>query len=634
MTHRAILPFVLAAALPLAGELACSSGSPAGGGTSGTGGSLTNTGGSSGMTGGSATGGSDTSGSGGTSATGGSTAGAGGRLGTGGGVVVSSGGSRGAAGAAGSPSGAGGSAGAGGRIGTGGGAGTANGGGGGSPTSADCSSTGAVITFPGLPGAVKSPLYTVTANGTSQFVEKLTKFSAEMQVHYAYFGVATGCTATIAVTVGESFSSYTVSPKSRKITATKSGNTVTFSSGPNYLILQFDAKELLFILIDDQEASPPKLGDANVKNIADYTVDNTGATLVTAKVQSAINAASGAAQNVLYFPPGRYKVGELSLKSDMTLYLAGGAMLDGSTSTSDYAATGAPAVESTSHGLIHMNNVTNTKVLGRGVIDAEGTTITKGSNDTPSFKINAVRVDQSSKVTIDGVLVRDPVFWNTLVYKSDQVTIQNYKVINRRPTTTTYNQTDGIDFDASTNGTIYNVFVYSGDDNLSPKTEQEGGIDTKNIVYQKAVLYSNSGACKVGTKTFGATMDGIVFKDIDIVKAGRAMVIDANDTAVIQNTKFENIRIEAADTNLIDLEEDAAPTWRTAPNTSIAKDTSFTNVSADVKKLINIHGKSSAVTINGVHFSGFTVQGNPVTSQTDGDASWSINQYVSNITFQ
>ena len=631
MTYRAIVAFVVAAAVPLAAGLGCSSGTPMGNGlsgTGGTGGASTGTGGSSGMTGGSASGGSNPTGAGGTPGTGG----AGGRLGPGGTAGAVSSGGR-AGGTAGSAAGTGGGA-TGGRAG-GGGTGTANGGVGGGPSSsADCSSAGAIITFPPVPSAPKSPLYTVTANGTSQFVEKLTKFSAEMQVHYAYFGVATGCTATVAVTLSESFSSYTVSPKSRNISATKSGNTITFSSGPNYLILQFDSKELLFILIDDQEASPPQLGDANVKNIADYTVDNTGATLVTSKVQSAINAASGAAQNVLYFPPGRYKVGELSLKSNMTMYLAGGAMLDGSTNTSDYAATGTPPVESTSHGLIHMYNVTNTKLLGRGVIDAEGTAITGGSNDTPSFKINAVRIDQSSKVLIDGVLVRDPVFWNTLIYKSDQITIQNYKVINRRPTTTTYNQTDGIDFDASTNGTVFNAFVYSGDDNLSPKTEQEGGIDTKNIVYQKAVLYSNSGACKVGTKTFGTTMDGIVFKDIDIVKAGRALVIDANDTAVIQNTKFENIRIEAADSHLIDLEEDAAPTWRTAPNTSVAKDTYFTNVSADVKKSINIHGKSSTVTINGVHFSGFTVQGKPVTSQTDADASWSVNQYVSNITFQ
>ena len=48
------------------------------------------------------------------------------------------------------------------------------------------------------------------------------------------------------------------------------------------------------------------------------------------------------------------------------MYLAAGAMLDGSTSTADYSVTGGPAVESTTHGLIHLDNVNNTKILGRG----------------------------------------------------------------------------------------------------------------------------------------------------------------------------------------------------------------------------------------------------------------------------
>jgi hypothetical protein len=603
-------------------------GSTATGGTTGTGGSVTGTGGTTTGTGGSATGGAGGGHTGGTTGTGGSITGTGGASTGGVGGAHATGGAAGSNSAGGSGGGLGGMAG--GRAG-GGGSVVATGGAGG--TSVSCSSADAVITYPTLPGATKSSLYTVTANGASQFVEKLTKFSPEMQVHYANFGVATGCTATVAVTLSSSFSSYTLSPKSRNIAVTKSGNTLTFTSGPNYLILQVASQELLFILIDAQESNPPKLGDANVKNLADYTVDNTGATVVTSKIQSAITAASGATQNILYVPPGKYKVGELSMKSNMTMYLAAGAILDGSTSTSDYAAAG-PAVEDTTHGVVHFNNVTSSNLLGRGVIDGEGTAIVKGSNDTPAFKINVLRVDKSSKVLIDGITVRDPVFWNTLVYTSDQVNIQNYKVINRRPTSTTYNQTDGIDYDASTNCTISNTFVYSGDDNLSPKTEQEGGIDTKNIVYQNAVLYSNSGACKIGTKTFGSTMDGIVFKDIDVVKAGRAMVIDANDTAVIQNAIFQNIRVEAADSNLIDIEEDRAPTWRTAPNTSTVKNLSFTNVTSDVKQLINIHGLNSTVNVNGVHFTGLTVQGKAVTSQTDTDASWNINQYVSNITFQ
>ena len=162
-------------------------------------------------------------------------------------------------------------------------------------------------------------------------------------------------------------------------------------------------------------------------------------------------------------------------------------------------------------------------------------------------------------------------------------------------------------------------------------------MNSSNITYQKSVIYSNSGGCKIGTKTFGTTsnptMTGIVFNDIDVVKAGRGLVIDANDTALISGTQFENIRIEAADSQIIDIEEDQAPTWRVAPNTSIAKDTYFTNVSA-VNKSIQLHGKSSTVNVNGVHFMSFTVNGKAVTSQTDTDATWDINQYVSTITFQ
>lgn len=131
----------------------------------------------------------------------------------------------------------------------------------------------------------------------------------------------------------------------------------------------------------------------------------------------------------------------------------------------------------------------------------------------------------------------------------------------------------------------------------------------------------------------GQTIDGVVFRDIDVVKAGRALNIDAYDTATVQNTKFENIRIEAADTSMIALSEDDPPTWRTAADTSIIKDTYFTNVSSDVKQPINLHGRSATVNITGVHFSNLTVQGKPVTSQTDSDASWSINSYVSNIVF-
>jgi hypothetical protein len=488
-----------------------------------------------------------------------------------------------------------------------------------------------VVTYPDLPGAVRSPLYTVTANGTPLFVEELTQFAPEMQVHYAHCSLAGTAPATFAVTVNETFTLHTLSPRSRNIATRQSGNTLTFESGPNYLILQVDAKELLFILIDSEESNPPRPGDANVKSIADYGVDATGATLVTAQVQAAIDAASGAPQNVLYFPPGKYRVGELWLKSDMTLYLAGGALLQGSSVPADFdTGSGGINIEGCSHGMVRMYRVKNARILGRGVIDANGKAI-RAQNDT---KINLLKIEESSHILIDGITVRDPSFWNTLIYRSDQVTIQNYKMINARPITKIWNNTDGVNFDESTNGKLSNAFLYTGDDSMATKNEEPAGtVDTRNIVHEKVVCYSNSVCCKIGTKTMGQAIDGVVFRDIDVVKAGRALNIDAYDTAIVQNTRFENIRIEAADSSMIALSSDDPPFWRKAANQSIIKDTHFTNVTSYVKKPINLHGRSASVNITGVHFQNLTVEGNPVTSQTDPDAAWSINDFVSGIGF-
>ena len=540
---------------------------------------------------------------GGTIATGGSSPGSGGAVVTGGHTGI-------------------GGSGVGGNTGTGGTVQTGGAGGGGNIT---------CTPYPDLPGAEKSSLYSITVGGTPLFVEKLSKFSPEMQVHYAHCTLSAPGTATVSVTVTGGFSSYKLSPKSRQISASKSGSTLNFSSGANYLILQPDSQELLFILLDAPETKPPVLGDANVKNLADYSVDNTGATLVTSKIQAAIDAASGATQNILYVPPGKYTIGELWLKSNMTLYLAGGAILYGSGSTGDFnTGSGGVNIEDTQHALIRMYQIKNTNILGRGVLDANGHAIRAAG-----LNANLLKIEQSSNILVDGIVSRDPSYWNTLIYRSDQVTIQNYKVINCRPTTTTYNQTDGVNFDESTNGTLYNAFLYTGDDGMAPKNEDSNGtINTKNITHQHIVVYNNSVGCKVGTKSMGQTMDGIVFQDVDVVKAGRAMTIEPYDTAVVSNTTFEDIRVEAADSMLINLALDQPPNWRTAANTSIIQDTYFTNVSSDVKQVISLHGKSSSVNITGVHFKNLTVQGKAVTSQTDADASWDINSYVSGITFQ
>src|SRR5512133_8735 len=411
---------------------------------------------------------------------------------------------------------------------------------------------GTIYSYPAYSGAVSSPLYAIKADDKTIFTEKLTKFSGEMQVHYAHFSLEG--TATIQVTVNESFTSYTLSPKSRKISATKSGNTITFTTGPNYLVLKVDSKELLFILIDPPEVNPPKLTDSNVKNIMDYSVDNKGGKLETKNIQTAINEASGATKNILYFPAGKYLTGEIFLKSNMTMYLEGGAILYGSDNTADFnSGSGGMNTEGMQHALVRFLNCKNSKLIGRGVLEGNGKLIrSKGLNAC------VVKMDESSNVIVDGVIARNSSYWNTLPYRSDSVTIKNYKVINCRPTSTDYNNTDGVDFDECTNSSLYNAFLYCGDDPMAVKNEfltwnGKSTMNTKNIHHEKIVTYSNSASCKIGTKTMGQSMANVTFKDIDIIKAGRALVIDAIDNAVSENIKFEDIRIEATGV-LIDIQ--------------------------------------------------------------------------------
>jgi hypothetical protein len=47
-------------------------------------------------------------------------------------------------------------------------------------------------------------------------------------------------------------------------------------------------------------------------------------------------------------------------------------------------------------------------------------------------KIHSLKIEGSSDIPVDGVLVRDPI-----IYRSDQATIRDHRMINRCPTTTT-----------------------------------------------------------------------------------------------------------------------------------------------------------------------------------------------------
>ena len=103
---------------------------------------------------------------------------------------------------------------------------------------------------------------------------------------------------------------------------------------------------------------------------------------MTSTIQNAINARSSAGGGTVYFPAGVYKIGNnIALQSGVTLYLATGAVLRGSTNLADYVwDSGSPPSQGPQNFVIN-GNVSNVAFKGRGMIDANSTILVGGSKD-------------------------------------------------------------------------------------------------------------------------------------------------------------------------------------------------------------------------------------------------------------
>jgi hypothetical protein len=387
-----------------------------------------------------------------------------------------------------------------------------------------------VIIYPATPNAVKSDKYAISLNGKNGFVEKMERF--DVPYHYTRLAYDGKQPLAIEITASGPIGSYTISPENQKIKAAKKRNRLRFTiQKPGYLVVQIDSLGYLFLLIDSPLSGVPTLGNPGVKNILDYGVDDSGKKLETEKLQKAIDAASaGATGRTLYFPKGEYLTGQLNLKSNVNIYLEPGALIKGSNKLADY-----------SQSLLRFENVENVSISGHGTIDGSGW---EGLRKSGGRELYLLFMSGCNNIRIDGPVLRDPCFWNTRVFKSRNIHLRNLKIMNNRPAIN-WTNTDGVDFDSSTDCDLVNAVMHTGDDNLVVKgLDTSGQYNTERIRFEKIIGLSNSAAAKIGTETCVKFFRDIEFKDVDIILCKRAIVISGFDSSTIENIRFSGIRVE------------------------------------------------------------------------------------------
>lgn len=168
-------------------------------------------------------------------------------------------------------------------------------------------------------------------------------------------------------------------------------------------------------------------------NIREQGATGDGITLDTAAIQRAVDACAAAGGGQVYLPPGRYLSGTVHLKSDVTLHLASGATLVGTTNLAEYHHPVPPAYMPEAkwgkwhRALILAEGATHIGVTGPGVLD--GNRVFDPTGEERMRGPHLFLFVLCTNVTVRDVTFLDAANYAIFFQVSDDVEVRNAKFV-------------------------------------------------------------------------------------------------------------------------------------------------------------------------------------------------------------
>ena len=215
----------------------------------------------------------------------------------------------------------------------------------------------------------------------------------------------------------------------------------------------------------------------------------------------------------IYVGPGVYNAGAFPLEDGSEIYLAGGSYVYGQFSGEDF------------------NNI---KIYGRGIISGE---IYQRRSES-EYKLPVV-LRNCKNIEINDIAFIDPAGWAITLYKCENATLNNVKIITARQ------NGDGISVQSSKHVRVNKGFVRTWDDSLVVKNSDRGTTD--DVIFDGVTVWTDlAQSMEVGYETYGATMNDITFQNITVVHNFHKALISMHncDDAVITNVTYKNITLE------------------------------------------------------------------------------------------
>ena len=314
------------------------------------------------------------------------------------------------------------------------------------------------------------------------------------------------------------------------------------------------------------------LAAAPVFGVRDFGAAGDGRTKDTRALQTAIDAAAAAGGGRVEVPAGRYLTGSIFLKSNVTLDLSAGAVLEASRDPEDYNAADvcpqnyASVAENTSGGHLVLSICqTNVTLCGAGLVDGNGVHFMTNGFDkarigrrTGRNGLGSVnRQDailwrpgqmiyfvESRGVVLRGLRFENAPYWTVFLHGCEDVTVEGVSIRSSRPPDVEVFNGDGLNIDCCRHVRVADCDIRTSDDSLclraSGRRLLRSPAETADVVVRGCRLSSMQDAIRIGVG------EGVVrdcsFDGIDIYDTVRGINFSST-WFPSRGVDFRNIRI-------------------------------------------------------------------------------------------
>ncbi|WP_433170312.1 glycoside hydrolase family 28 protein [Actinoallomurus sp. CA-150999] len=251
-------------------------------------------------------------------------------------------------------------------------------------------------------------------------------------------------------------------------------------------------------------ASPAR--SATVCSAKSYGATGNGTTKDTAALQKAINACAGG--GVAELTSGRYLTGPLSLPSNITLQIDGGATLLASQDAADYPPSGSHLAP-----LLQAGGASNVTITGDGTIDGQGApwwaliNQEKAAGKPLSPRPALIDLGSANTAKVTGITIKNAPNVHITMKGATHVTIDDITISSPADSP----NTDGIDVWSSGFVAITNSTIDCGDDDLAIDSSTSNGAAHDISLSSSTILHGHG--LSIGSYTAGGVYNVSVHDD-------------------------------------------------------------------------------------------------------------------------